>query len=246
MPIDKPTVQILIEENRNHKCPGQEPVCVKLVAIADLPSRFGNYQVAAFHNTYDNKEHAAFIHGDVCEKENVPVRIHSECLTGDAVGSLRCDCRDQLEKALTQIGKMENGVLLYLRQEGRGIGFENKIKAYQLQDEGYDTFEANRALGFKDDERDYAFAAHMLKSLHVKSIRLMSNNPRKIEDLKYHGVKVNGRIPLIIKANKYNSFYLETKKNKGGHMLDKYEEENYIEQRDDLVDYNSGHSSAEH
>ncbi len=237
MSIDKEEISYLIKENLNHSCIGAKDTCVKITAIADLPSRFGSFQIVAFQNDFDKKDHAAIIHGNVYEKENVPVRIHSECLTGDALGSLRCDCRDQLEVSMKMVGEMEFGVILYLRQEGRGIGFANKIKAYQLQDAGYDTFEANRALGFKEDERDYAIAAHMLKSLHVKSIRLMSNNPAKIEDLKFHGVKIMGRIPLIIPPNEHNSFYLETKRVKGGHMLDKTEEENLIEQEDDLVDY---------
>ena len=237
MSIDKEEISYLIKENLNHSCTGAKDTCVKITAIADLPSRFGSFQIVAFQNDFDKKDHAAIIHGNVYEKENVPVRIHSECLTGDALGSLRCDCRDQLEVSMKMVGEMEFGVILYLRQEGRGIGFANKIKAYQLQDAGYDTFEANRALGFKEDERDYAIAAHMLKSLHVKSIRLMSNNPTKIEDLKFHGVKITGRIPLIIPPNEHNSFYLETKRVKGGHMLDKTEEENLIEQEDDLVDY---------
>ena len=237
MSIDKEEISHLINENLGHSCLGAIKTCVKITAIADLPSRFGSFQIVAFQNDFDKKDHAAIIHGDVYEKENVPVRIHSECLTGDALGSLRCDCRDQLETSMKIIGEMDFGVLLYLRQEGRGIGFANKIKAYQLQDGGCDTFEANRVLGFKEDERDYAIAAHMLKSLHVKSIRLMSNNPLKIEDLKYHGVKITGRIPLIVPPNEHNSFYLETKKKKGGHMLDKNEEENFIEQEDDLIDY---------
>jgi GTP cyclohydrolase II len=150
----------------------------------------------------------------------VPVRLHSECLTGDAIGSLRCDCRDQLESALAAIGKMECGILLYLRQEGRGIGFLNKIRAYGLQDHGLDTVEANLALGFRDDERDYSVAAHMLHSLKVKSVRLMTNNPKKIGGLVSLGVKVSDRIPLIMPPNQYNRFYLETKKEKSGHLLE--------------------------
>ncbi|MCL4447290.1 MAG: GTP cyclohydrolase II [Thermoplasmatales archaeon] len=237
MSIDKESIKRIVKENESHSCPDHMETCVKIVAIADLPSRFGDFQVVAFHNDLDKKEHAAFVRGNVFGQENVPVRIHSECLTGDAIGSLRCDCRDQLEKSLTMLGKMEFGVLLYLRQEGRGIGLTNKIRAYQLQDDGYDTFEANKALGFKEDERDYAIAAHMLWSLGIKSIRLMSNNPNKLEDLKHHGVKITGRIPVVIPPNEHNSFYLETKKNKGGHMLDKNEEESYIEQDDDLIDF---------
>ncbi len=168
----------------------------------------------------DGKEHAAFVRGDVTSKENVAVRLHSECLTGDAIGSLRCDCRDQLEKSMKIIGAMDEGVLLYLRQEGRGIGFINKIKAYQLQDAGADTVEANIRLGFKDDERDYAIAAHMLKSLQIKSIRLITNNPRKINALVSLGITITDRIPIIIPPNEYNARYLLTKQEKSHHMLE--------------------------
>jgi GTP cyclohydrolase II len=215
-------IQELLDEGLKHKCDGFGPdkVCVTIAAIGELPSRFGTFHVVAFYNNKDNKEHAAFVHGDVTNAEDVPVRVHSECLTGDAIGSLRCDCRDQLKSALKQLGQMERGILLYMRQEGRGIGLTNKIRAYGLQDHGFDTVEANLALGFRDDERDYAVAAHMLSSLKVKSIQLMTNNPRKIENLTKHGVVVNERIPLIIPPNPYNEFYLHTKAEKSGHMLD--------------------------
>lgn len=227
-------IKELLDENRDHNCGGfgKEHICVRIAAIADLPSRFGQFHVVAFWNNRDGKEHAAFVHGDVCNLENVPVRLHSECLTGDAIGSLRCDCRDQLEAALTALGNQESGLLLYLRQEGRGIGFINKIRAYGLQDHGYDTVEANLALGFRDDERDYAIAAHMLKSLKVKSIRLMTNNPRKINGLTALGVNVTDRIPLIIPPNPYNRFYLETKEEKSGHLLDLNGKEHLLEQSD--------------
>ena len=193
----------LLNENRSHECDGfgKDHICVSIASIAELPTRFGKFQVVAFYNNRDGKEHAAFVHGDITGAENVPVRLHSECLTGDAIGSLRCDCRDQLETALKTIGKMPNGILLYLRQEGRGIGFINKIRAYGLQDQGFDTVEANLALGFRDDEREYSVAAHMLESLKVKSICLMTNNPKKINELSALGVKINGRIPLIIPPN---------------------------------------------
>ena len=221
MPLSPLQIQELLDENRYHDCEGFGPgkICVRIAAVADLPSRFGDFRVVAFWNNRDGKEHAAFVHGDVTDGENVPVRLHSECLTGDAIGSLRCDCRDQLKAALRAIGEMEAGILLYLRQEGRGIGFLNKIRAYGLQDHGLDTVEANLALGFRDDERDYAVAAHMLFSLKVRSIRLMTNNPRKISGLEGLGMKVAGRLPLIIPANPFNRFYLETKRTKSGHLL---------------------------
>jgi GTP cyclohydrolase II len=227
-------IEQLLNENLNHECDGVGPdhICVKIASIADLPTRFGQFHIVAFWNNRDGKEHAALVKGDVTSSENVPVRLHSECLTGDALGSLRCDCRDQLEAALTKLGQMEKGVLLYLRQEGRGIGFLNKIRAYGLQDYGYDTVEANLALGFKDDERDYAVAAHMLTSLKVKSIQLMTNNPRKINELIRYGVQVNGRIPHIIPPNPYNEFYLRTKAEKSGHLINFHETHPISEQHD--------------
>jgi GTP cyclohydrolase II len=229
MSMPKATVERLLEENRDHVCPGHEDICVRLEAIAELPTRFGDYQAVAFWNKFDRQDHAAFVHGDIFEREDVPVRVHSECLTGDAIGSLRCDCRDQLIESLTKIGQMENGVVIYLRQEGRGIGFANKVRAYNLQDEGHDTVQANVMLGFKPDERDYGIAAHMLGTLHVNSIRLMTNNPQKVASLERHGVKVIDRIPLVIPPNAYNAAYLETKKKRMGHLLD-------VEQDDPVAD----------
>lgn len=227
-------IKELLDENRQHTCDGygRDRVCVRIAAIAELPSRFGEFHVVAFYNNRDDKEHAAFVHGDACFSEDVPVRLHSECATGDAIGSLRCDCRDQLETALIKIGEMDKGILLYMRQEGRGIGFVNKIRAYGLQDHGYDTVEANIALGFRDDEREYSVAAHMLDSLKVKSIRLMTNNPRKIADLTQHGIVVTERIPHIIPPNPHNRFYLETKATKSGHLIDLHGKERLLEQSD--------------
>lgn len=227
-------IQELLNENRDHECPGLGPdhICVRIASIADLPTRFGDFHAVAFWNKRDGKEHAAFVHGDPTEAEDVLVRLHSECLTGDAIGSLRCDCRDQLEAALRAIAEAECGVLLYLRQEGRGIGLTNKLRAYGLQDYGYDTVEANVALGFRDDEREYSTAAHMLHSLKVKSIRLMTNNPRKIADLEAHGINITGRIPLVIPPNPYNRFYLETKALKSGHLIDFAGKEHMQEQID--------------
>lgn len=212
----------LLASGRDHKCPGIGPdsVCVKIAAVADLPSRFGDFHVVAFWNDRDEKDHVAIVHGDPVGADDVLVRIHSECLTGDAIGSLRCDCRDQLEASLRAIAAEDSGVVLYLRQEGRGIGLLNKLRAYGLQDHGLDAVEANLALGFDDDERDYAVAAHMLSLLQVRSIRLMTNNPRKVAGLEGLGVRVTGRVPLVIAPNESNRFYLETKATKSGHLLE--------------------------
>lgn len=230
-------IQELLDENRRHDCEGMGPdkVCVRIAAIGDLPTRFGDFQIVAFYNNRDDKEHAAIVRGDVLNAENVPVRVHSECLTGDAIGSLRCDCRDQLETALRRLGQMERGVLLYLRQEGRGIGLINKIRAYGLQDHGLDTVQANLALGFRDDEREYSVAAHMLYSLKIKSIQLMTNNPRKINELTKLGVVVTDRIPVIIPPNPHNEFYLKTKADKSGHWLDPNHKVHLQEQSDMMV-----------
>ncbi len=221
MRIPPLTIKELLEESRQHDCSGfgEAHICMRIAAIADLPSRFGNFQIIAFYNNVDNKEHVAITHGNVVGAENVLVRLHSECLTGDALGSLRCDCRDQLEAALQAINEAETGIVLYMRQEGRGIGLTNKIRAYGLQDYGYDTVEANLALGFNDDEREYSAAAHMLASLKVRSIRLMTNNPRKIEALQNLGIHVTERVPHVLPPNPHNLFYLQTKAQKSGHLL---------------------------
>jgi len=225
---------VLLETEGEHDCPGlgKDKICVRIVAMAELPSRFGDFHIIAFENNRDGKEHVAITKGDVIGASNVPVRLHSECLTGDVVGSLRCDCRDQLEASLKAIGQMEKGMVLYLRQEGRGIGLINKIRAYSLQDQGLDTVEANLALGFRDDERDYAVAAHMLMSLKIESIQLMTNNPKKIDQLTQYGIQVNGRIPHIMEPNEHNRFYLETKAAKSGHMIDFHGKEHLPEQSD--------------
>ena len=237
MALSKLQIKELLDENLKHECEGVGPdkVCVRIAAIGELPSRFGDFQIYAFYNNRDDKEHAAIVHGDVLNAAEVPVRVHSECLTGDAIGSLRCDCRDQLETSLRQIGRMQRGVLLYLRQEGRGIGLINKVRAYGLQDHGYDTVQANLALGFRDDEREYSVAAHMLFSLKLKSIQLMTNNPRKMQNLTENGVLVTGRIPVIIPPNPYNEFYLRTKAEKSGHFLDPYHKLHLQEQGDMLL-----------
>jgi GTP cyclohydrolase II len=221
MPLSKPQITDLLNKNNVAYCDGEKiDLCVKIVAVADLPTQFGDFQIVGFYNNMEEKDHVALIHGDVCGQEGVPVRLHSECLTGDAIGSLRCDCREQLIVSLKKIASLECGIFLYLRQEGRGIGLLNKMKAYQLQDFGYDTVEANLALGFEDDERDYKIAAHMLMALDVKSAKLLTNNPQKIEDIKRHGIDVVGRIPVLIEPTDHNRDYMRTKMEKFGHMLD--------------------------
>ena len=221
MSLTHDEIDEILEREADHDCPGvgDQQICVKIVAIAELPTRFGMFQVLAFWNNRDGKEHIAIMHGNAIGGADVPVRVHSECLTGDAIGSLRCDCRDQLEAALRTIASHEHGLVLYLRQEGRGIGLLNKLRAYSLQDRGLDTVEANLALGFRDDEREYSIAAHMLHSLRIRSIQLLTNNPRKVEELTRYGVKVSARLPHLIPPNDYNRFYLETKRDKSGHLL---------------------------
>ncbi|WP_375341239.1 bifunctional 3,4-dihydroxy-2-butanone-4-phosphate synthase/GTP cyclohydrolase II [Plectonema radiosum] len=194
---------------------------IKRETVADLPTQFGNFKIYAYRHTLDDTEHVAIVKGDPAEFSDKPVmvRMHSECLTGDALGSLRCDCRMQLQAALKMIETAGEGVVVYLRQEGRGIGLVNKLKAYSLQDMGLDTVEANERLGFPADLRDYGMGAQMLMDLAVHQIRLITNNPRKIAGLKGYGMEVVDRVPLLIEANDYNSYYLATKAKKLGHML---------------------------
>ncbi|MBG1262330.1 bifunctional 3,4-dihydroxy-2-butanone-4-phosphate synthase/GTP cyclohydrolase II [Nostoc commune] len=189
--------------------------------VTKLPSQFGQFEIYAYRHTLDNTEHVAIVKGDPAnfKDEPVMVRMHSECLTGDALGSLRCDCRMQLQAALKMIESAGQGVVVYLRQEGRGIGLINKLKAYSLQDMGLDTVEANERLGFPADLRDYGMGAQMLMDLGIKKIRLITNNPRKIAGVKGYGMEVVDRVPLLIEANDYNSYYLATKAKKLGHML---------------------------
>jgi len=222
MNTERQGLQDLVQRDRDHECEGFGParICVRVVAVADLPTRFGFFRLVGFWNNRDGKEHVALVHGDVPGRSDVAVRLHSECLTGDVLGSLRCDCRDQLVEGLRAIQAETCGVLLYLRQEGRGIGLLNKIRAYALQEQGLDTVEANQALGFRDDERDYAVAAHMLRSLSIRSVRVITNNPEKIRQLTQHGVEVSGRLPHVIPPNEFNRFYLETKARRSGHLID--------------------------
>ena len=192
---------------------------VKNEADVRIPTKFGEFEFVGYSDQIENKEYLAIIKGDVRGKENVTVRLHSECLTGDVFGSKRCDCQDQLHKSLHEIENKGEGLVIYLRQEGRGIGILNKLKAYKLQDQGYDTVEANHKVGFEDDLRDYAVAAQIIKDLDIKSISLMTNNPSKIKGLEIYGVKVIDREEIEIPANDVDEKYLKTKKEKMGHLL---------------------------
>jgi GTP cyclohydrolase II len=198
---------------------GHTDACVELVAKVELPTRFGEFTLYGFYDGVDNLEHTALVRGDVAGKEDVPVRVHSECHTGDVLGSLRCDCRDQLEASLAYISKEDFGALIYLRQEGRGIGLLNKIKAYRLQELGLDTVEANHFLGYPAEARTYSVAASMIALLDIRSLALLSNNPDKLSKLEADGIKITRRIPLVVPPNNHNSQYLDTKRDKMGHLF---------------------------
>jgi len=193
--------------------------CVQLAAKSTLPTRFGTFALYGFYDNREGKEHTAIVHGDVEGRESVPLRVHSECHTGDVWGSLRCDCRDQLEAATRYIAAQPFGVVIYLKQEGRGIGLLNKIRAYQLQDLGLDTVEANQYLDLPVDARDYKVAAKIIKLLKIRSVSLITNNPDKIEQLKSSKVSVVGRIPIVIPPNGHDAGYLDVKKKKMGHIM---------------------------
>jgi len=192
---------------------------VRCVAEAGLPTRFGDFRILAFTSDADDHEYGVAVRGDLRGADSVPVRLHSECFTGDVMGSLKCDCRDQLEASLAAIGSAERGAVIYLPQEGRGIGLANKIRAYALQDEGLDTVEANLALGFPDDLRRWDVAAAILHALEVQSVALLTNNPAKVAGLRRLGVDVRRQLPLRVLANPHNARYLQTKRLKSGHLL---------------------------
>ncbi len=194
-------------------------VLVEKIASAEFPTKFGHFTLHAFKSQLETEEHLAIVKGDVNTDDPILVRVHSQCLTGDILGSMRCDCGDQLQTALNAIEEEGRGVVLYMRQEGRGIGLGNKIKAYHLQDKGKDTVEANLELGFKADLRDYGIGAQILFELGIRNIKLLTNNPKKIVGLEGYGLKVVERIPIEIQANDVNSCYLTTKRDKLGHMI---------------------------
>ncbi len=199
----------------------EKPLCVMIVAIADFPTKNGHFKIVGFVNNKNREEHIAIIKGDISNKEGILTRVHSACLTGDALRSLRCDCGPQLSHSLVMIEEEKLGVVLYMQQEGRGIGLLNKLRAYVLQDNGFDTYDANVALGFGPDQRDYEVAGVMLSKLGVKSIRLLTNNPEKIKQLEEY-VMILERIPIELPLTEYSLNYMETKKLRFGHYLSEH------------------------
>ena len=207
------TIKDIQDYRKNHE------KLVECVAVANMPTKYGDFTAYGYVNKVNGEHHVALIKGDISGGENVLCRVHSECLTGDTFGSLRCDCGQQFAAAMTQIEKEGRGILLYMRQEGRGIGLINKLKAYELQEQGMDTLEANLALGFKGDERDYYTGAQIFQDLGVKTIHLLTNNPDKVYQLNAFGMEITERIPIQMDATAHDLFYLKTKQDKMGHLL---------------------------
>ncbi len=194
-------------------------ITVRMLSCARIPTEHGEFQLCLYSNSLDNKEHLALVKGEPQGQSDVLVRVHSECFTGDVLGSQRCDCGEQLELAMREISVTGQGVIIYLRQEGRGIGLLDKLRAYNLQDEGYDTVDANLLLGHTPDEREYSMAAAILNDLDIHSIRLLTNNPHKIQDLEVQGIDVRGRVPVPVTVNEENALYLKTKHQRMNHKL---------------------------
>ena len=210
------TIKDLIEYRRKME---EKETLVERVVETKMPTRYGDFKMFGFINKLNGEHHVALVKGEINEKNEVLTRVHSECLTGDALGSKRCDCGEQYDAAMKRIAEEGCGILLYMRQEGRGIGLINKLKAYSLQDKGFDTVEANEMLGFPADMRSYDVAAAILKDLGVFKVNLMTNNPRKIDGLERYGIEIVNRVPIKMNHNEKNEFYLQTKKEKLGHML---------------------------